>query len=356
MALSVPTFDSILSKILRDIRNLDAEADITSDSDNYVRSASFAAALEGFYQKLAWVYDQIFADTSDDDEVIHEAALRGLSRKGAVSAGAPVSLSGTAEVTLFQGATMTHIASGNVFVVAADATLGAAGTGTAHVLAQTAGTSANDLTGALTLASPPLGMDAGAVFVSQTTGGEDQETVSSLRARLLELIQKPPAGGADYDYERWAKEVEGVASALVLPGRRGGGTVDVVITGSTGIPSDITIAACQAHIQSLCSVIADAAVFAPTQRIVDTEAKVKLAKGYLLADVQVAAQKAYNSLLGALSPSDGLMRSQIEGMITNLAGVVDRDVLTPTANVPASDDAALIGWIRPGTITLGILE
>ncbi|PTU03741.1 phage tail protein [Pseudomonas sp. HMWF031] len=356
MALSVPSYDSILSKILRDIRNLDPEADITSDSNNYVRSASFAAALEGYYQKLAWVYDQIFADTSDDDEVIHEATLRGLSRKSAVSAGDSVTLTGTADVTLLQGATMTHIASGNVFVVSADATLDATGNGIATVVAQTVGVAGNGLTGALTLASPPLGMDAGATFVSETSGGEDQETVDSLRARLLELIQEPPAGGADYDYERWAKEVDGVASALVLPGRRGGGTVDIAITGTTGVPSAATIAACQDHILSLCSVIADVAVFAPTQRVVDSQALVELASGYLLTDVQTAAQDAYDILLGALNPADGLKRSQIEAMVSNLAGVVDRSVLTPTANVAASEDAALIGWIRPGIITLGLLE
>jgi uncharacterized phage protein gp47/JayE len=356
MALSVPSFDSILSKILRDIRNLDPESDITSDSDNYVRSASFAAALEGYYQKLAWVYNQIFADTADDDEVIHEAALRGLSLKSAVAAGDTVTLTGTAGVTLLKGAAMTHIASGNVFVASADASIDNTGAGTVFVAAQTVGVAANGLTGALTLASPPLGMDARATFVSETAGGEDQETVESLRARLLELIQQPPAGGADYDYERWAKEVDGVASALVLPGRRGGGTVDVVITGSTGIPSADTIAACQAHILSLCSVIADVAVFAPTPRIVNSQAAVQLANGYLLADVQVAAQTAYVNLLGTLKPTESLKKSQIEAMVSNLAGVTDRAVSTPADNVAASTDPALIGWIRPGTITLGLLE
>lgn len=356
MALSVPTFDSILSKILRDIRNLDAEADITTDSDNYVRSASFAAALEGYYQKLAWVYDQIFADTADDDEVIHEAALRGLSLKGAVASGGSVTLSGTAGVTLLQGATMTHIASGRVFVASVDAVLDGTGTVTATVAAQIAGTAANDLTGALALTSPPLGMNAAATFVSETSGGEEQEKVDSLRARLLELIQRPPAGGADYDYERWAKEVDGVASALILPGRRGGGTVDVVITGSTGIPSADTILACQEHILSLCSVIADVVVFAPTPRVVDAQAAVQLASGYLLADVQVAAQAAYDNLLATLKPTESLKKSQIEAMVSNLAGVTDRAVSTPAGNVHASTDPALIGWIRPGTITLGLLE
>lgn len=354
MALSVLSYDSILSNILRDIRNLDAEADITSDSDNYVRAASFSAALEGFYQKLAWVYDQIFADTADDDELLHEAALRGLSQKDAVASGAPVTLKGTVGVTLLQGATMTHVASGNVFVSSADAVVGVGGTVTVLAKAQTAGTASNGLTGVLTLTSPPLGMDSGASFVSATTGGEDQESISSLKARLLGLIRKPPAGGADYDYERWAKEVDGIDGALVLPRRRGGGTVDVVVTGASGIPSTETIAACLANIQQNCSVITDVAVFAPTERTVNAQAAVELASGYVLADVQVAAQAAYNLLLGSFKPNAALKRSQVEALVSNLAGVVDRSVSLPAANVAASDNPAVIGWIRPGTITLSL--
>jgi len=75
-----------------------------------------------------------------------------------------------------------------------------------------------------------------------------------------------------------------------------------------------------------------------------------------MADVQAAAQKAYNVLLGALKPGESLKRSQIEAMINNLAGVLDRSVTTPTGNVQASYDPKIIGWIRPGTITLGLME
>ncbi|KTT00110.1 tail protein [Pseudomonas oryzihabitans] len=355
MALTVPSFDAILSGMLRDIRNLNPEADIGTDSDNYVRAASFAAALEGFYQKLAWVYAQIFPDTAGDDEVIHEAALRGLTRKSAVAATGSVSLTGAAGVTLLAGSTLTHIASGLVFVTTTSVKLSSSGAATVAVQAQTTGTSANGLTGALRLTSPPLGMDPGATFVAATAGGEEQETVAALLARLLELMQSPPAGGADYDYERWAKEVDGIADALVLPLRRGGGTVDVVVTASNGVPSETVIAACQARIAEQCSVYADVLVFAPTVRTVNATAAVELAAGYKLADVQVAAQKAFSELLGALKPRQGLRRSQIEAMISNLAGVTDRAVTSPSGNIAAASDSAVVGWIRPGTITLSAM-
>lgn len=79
MAFTVEGLDAILRGILRDIRNLQAEADIGPDSDNYVRSAGVASAIEGLYQKLAWVYRQIFADTADEEELLHAAGLATLS-------------------------------------------------------------------------------------------------------------------------------------------------------------------------------------------------------------------------------------------------------------------------------------
>jgi len=355
MAYTGRSLDAILRDILRDIRNLQAEADIGPDSDNYIRSAAVASAIEGLYQKLAWLYRQIFADTADEEELLHTAGLRGVVLKAPVAATGTAALKGTPGVELLLGATLKHVITGELFTAKASAKIGTESTASVLVEAQTVGVALNDLTGALIITSPPLGMDANAMFIGKTTGGEDQEKIESLRARYLDLIRTPPAGGTEPDYRRWALEVEGVADAKVIPKRRGGGTVDVVITASTGTPSAEVIAACLAHIQSLCSVIVDVWVYAPTIRTVDATAKIELAPDFTMADVQAAAQKAYNVLLGALKPGETLKRSQIEAMINNLAGVLDRAVTTPASNVSASDDPKVIGWIRPGTITLGLL-
>lgn len=355
MAYSAPPFENILAGILRDIRSLQPEADIGTDSDHYVRSAAVAAAIEGIYQKLAWLYRQIFPDTADKDELVRTAAARGVFLKLAVGAGDSVALTGAPGVELLQGATFKHLASGELFTATSSAMIGIDGTATVSVVAQTPGTALNDLTGALTLTSPPLGMDAAAVFIGSTTGGEDEETFESLLVRLLEIMQEPPAGGATYDYARWAKEVPGVVDALVLPKRRGGGTVDVVITGSDGVPSAEVTAACQAHIEDQCTVIGDIWVFVPIEREVNSTALVELTGDYTLPVVQGFAQKAYTALLAAKKPRESLKRSQIEAMINNLPGVSDRVVNTPPGNVAASDDPVQIGWIRPGTITLGLM-
>lgn len=355
MAYSSPALETILANILRDIRNLEAEADIGTDSDNYVRSAAVSAAIEGLYQKIGWVYRQIFPDTADEAEVLHAAEVRGIFRKNPVATAGVVRLKGVAGVHLLVGATMTHVASGETFIAQADTMIGANGTATVTVKANTLGTALNKLTGDLIVTSPPLGMDSAATFVGETSGGLDQEKVASVLARLLDIIQKPPAGGAVYDYVRWAKEVDGITDVTPLPKRRGAGTIDLVVTSGAGVPSAGVVADCLHHVRDQCSVIADVWVYVPTMRVVSATALVELAAGFTLAEVQLDAQKAYDALLGSLKPREMLKRSQIEAMISNLAGVTDRAITTPVSNVNASEDLALVGWIRPGTITLGLL-
>ncbi|HOX23818.1 MAG TPA: baseplate J/gp47 family protein, partial [Elusimicrobiales bacterium] len=61
------------------------------------------------------------------------------------------------------------------------------------------------------------------------------ETDDDYRARLLDRIRRPPAGGNKYDYPRWALEVEGVKAAYCFGGEsatHGIGTVDVLVLAS----------------------------------------------------------------------------------------------------------------------------
>lgn len=55
------------------------------------------------------------------------------------------------------------------------------------------------------------------------------ETDAELLARLLDDIRRPPAGGNQYDYIKWALAVSGVAKAYCVPLGQGLGTVDVIV-------------------------------------------------------------------------------------------------------------------------------
>lgn len=355
MPFQPPSYDSIRDGILRDISSLLPDADIGSDSDNFVRSAAVAASIEGLYQHQAWLYRQIFPDTADEAELLHHAGNRNIRQRTAVAATGTAQITGAPGVTLNSGSTLKHVVSGALLSATSAATIGKSGSVQVPVMAQSVGSSMNELSGAAILTSPPLGIDAQVTISSALAGGSDIESPASVLVRLLELLRNPPAGGAAYDYKRWALEVDGVASATVLPKRRGPNTVDVVITGQDGAPSDQVIAACAAHIDEVRPVTAEVFVYAPLIKTVTATAKIELASGYTLADVQAQAQVAYEEELGLLVPNAPLKRNRIGTILGNLPGVTDYLLVTPSSNVPATDVAGAVGWIRPGAITLELL-
>lgn len=86
------------------------------------------------------------------------------------------------------------------------------------------------------------------------------ETQSELLIRLLEHIRRPPAGGNQYDYVRWAKESSSlVSTAWCVPLGQGPGTVDVIVladaieTGSE-IPDAALLATVRAYMVDLCPI------------------------------------------------------------------------------------------------------
>ncbi|AXR10010.1 baseplate J/gp47 family protein [Pseudomonas aeruginosa] len=348
MPFTVPSYDAIRNAILRDIRNQLPDAAVGSDSDNFVRAAGVGAAIEGVYQHQAWLYRQIWPDTADPDELEHHAANRGLKLKPAVAAVGSVTLTGTKGLWLAPGQALRHNASGAGLVTTASVTLGDGPTAVS-VVALESGAAANGLQGAGTLTSPPLGVDSGARLAT-LTGGVDAETHAELLARLLDLMQHPPAGGTVHDYRRWALAVPGVTLVIVLPRRRGVGTVDLVITSADGLPSEDTLDAVRNHLDNVGPVGADWQVHAPQLLNVDLRAQVRLASGYTLDDVRGRARVEMAALFGRLLPGDTFYRSQAEAVLSNLAGVLDRRLLIPQADV--AGPAGSVTWVRLGTFAL----
>jgi uncharacterized phage protein gp47/JayE len=82
-----------------------------------------------------------------------------------------------------------------------------------------------------------------------TSEGSDAEGDDSLRLRY-QLAWKKLNGCTKYAYEAWAREVTGVVSATVLDQHpRGEGTVDVLIVGPAGIPTQQLLDAVSVNIQ-----------------------------------------------------------------------------------------------------------
>ncbi|CAB3764081.1 baseplate J/gp47 family protein [Paraburkholderia humisilvae] len=354
MPATALTAAEVRDAILRDRKNLEPEADVGSDSDNYVRASSVGSAVEGLYQHQLWIAKQIFPDTADTDFLILHARLRSMGLKAAVVSGGSVLVTGAVNAPVTSGLAAKY-QDGTAYVTTGGGVID--GTGQLVVPAQAivAGVAGNREEGdVLTLTVPPLNVNANVTVVAME-GGTEIETPESLLARLLQRIRRPPAGGNKYDYWQWAMEVAGVAAAYVYPLRRGLGTVDVVIAASAGLPSDDVVKATQAHIDDQRPVTAKGSlVIKPTTKTYDVVAAVKL-DGVELATAQAAVDEAMAAYDAALSPGDTAILTRIGAVISDTPGIADYMLTEPAGNVVPVVDATAVEWCRLGSVTLTVM-
>ena len=358
MPLSTPDFASIRDTLLRDLQNLRADADTGPDSDFFVRASSVASAAEGLYQHQSWIARQIFPDTADSEFLEQHARLRGIVRKPASAAAGKLQLSGNPN-TVVSGSLQVRLGDQ---LYATPATggdggpyafqLDASGQATVDIRAGQPGPAGNQPANLqVDLMQAPPGV-AGKALLLSMGGAVDVESDQALLERLLELIRRPPAGGNQHDYRRWALEVKGVTAAYVYPLRRGLGTVDVVVTANNDLPSADTLAAVQAHIEDLRPVTAKSClVLAPTPRAVDIDLALNL--GGISPDVFTPQlQQTLQAYFAGLAPGERLVKSRVEALISDLPGVQDRQLNAPSGNVAPVSDAGKVEWLRLGKLTL----
>lgn len=348
-----PTVEVVRDNILRDIRNLLADADISQDSDYFIRASSVASCAAGIYQDQGWIVRQIFPDTADIEFLELHCRTRGVVRKPANTATGTIDLTGEPNAMVASGLTVTRDSLS--FVTTEQETIGLDGklTVTAQSTVQgSAGNTAQLMSG--TLSSTPDGVDT-TVIIGLMRGGTDQESPEDLLSRLLDIIRRPPAGGNKYDYKRWALEIPGVTAAYVYPLRRGLGTVDIVITSADGLPSEAIIAATQAHIDDVRPVTAKSSlVMSPTIKTFDIDVKVALS-GMTLDVAATLIKDTLNNYINRLIPGETFIRSQAEMLVSLITGVTDRKIITPANNVVPQVDGSVVEWLRVGAITVSLL-
>jgi len=355
MAYTHPDFSTIQANILRDIGNQLPGADTGADSDYAIRSNANASAVEGLYEHQAWIAKQIFPDTADPDYLLLHARLRGLSLKSGVGASGTIQLTGQPGAPV-AAALLCQTLDGRQYQITGTGNVGADGTLTLAAGATTSGSVTNAASGtSLTLMSPPPGVNSTATIVSMV-GGTDDETYAELLGRLLDVIQRPPAGGNQWDFRRWAMNVDGVTAAYVYPLRRGLGTCDIVITASGGLPSADTIAATQAYIDSQRPVTAkNCLVLAPTILTIDHVIQVAFPGG-TAAQAQSLIQPGIQAYFAALLPGANYIKSQVESIISDTPGVTDRLLASPASNVVPEVDATVVQWCQLGNLNVSLMQ
>lgn len=350
----IPTLDDVRDEILRDIQSLEPTADTEVDSDYYVRASALASCAVGLYAHQNWIVRQYFPDTADSEYLEMHAKLRNIYRKNATYASGTLKVFGTVGSAVNEG---LQVKSGERFYVTKHAgVIGSDGSATVRVIAMATGASSNVKSESKAqLTAAPAGVSSDCLLLPDVTGGTEVESDAALLARLLERIRRPPSGGNKNDFRQWAESIDGVTSAFIYPLRRGEGTVDIAITSGDTVPSDEIVQATQAYIDEVRPVTAKSVyVLKPVEKQVDFEIRVQLDSDTALDVVKVEIENALANYFLSLKPADTLIISQIEAVISDLVGVVDREIVQPTRN-QTIDAYREMGWFRLGNVRVELM-
>ena len=309
---------------------------------------AIAIASHELHSHIEWAALQILPDTAEDEVLARHAAIWGITRIVATAALGSVTFTGTAGAVVPAN---TELRRGDDarYLLAADVTIGGGGTGTGNVVARVAGAAGNSQAGiSLALVAPVAGIAPSAtVAAGGLAAGANAESDAGLRARLLQRIQTPPAGGAKDDYVTWALAVAGVEKVWVYPLWLGAGTVGVAFVTTAGaIPGGPLVAAVQAALDLRRPVTAAVTVFAPATQAV----ALTIGLAVDTAAIRAAVLAELTDFFAREAAPGGVIRvSRMSAAISGALGEVAHLLVAPTADItlPAGTIAVLgtVTWV-----------
>ncbi|MHA6258364.1 baseplate J/gp47 family protein [Sporosarcina sp. CAU 1771] len=181
--------------------------------------------------------------------------------------------------------------------------------------------------------------------------GQEEQMDDSLLIALEEKITKPSSSGNAFEYEKWAKEVTGVAKASIHEQWDGPNTVKVVIMNNDGrSPSPLVIANTNDYIESVRPVGAIVTVVGVTERIIGVTAKLTLQDGAGIEAAKTSVSEIITNYFKAIaSVEDAVRYTAIGNALLDGEDVLDYSELEingGTANIAlASDEVPVLGTL-----------
>lgn len=310
---------------------------ITDGGDMSLRLMAVAAEMFTLEAQCEFVKRQAFPQTASGEYLDKHAATRAISRRAATKAGGTLvfslkeALDSAVSIPL---GTECMNASGTVFATTAAAEI-APGELSCEVSACAAreGEAGNVVAGSIVLMRhAPTGVSA-VTNPAAFSGGSDEESDEELRARVLASYRKLPNGANAAYYEALALSVPGVEKVVVLPRKRGRGTVDVVFSASYGYPEAELVEQVRSLIEECREICVDVSVSAPETTAVDVSAALSIASGYDFDEVKTRAQDAIAAYFGGSKLGESVYLAKIMSILMGVEGVENCLVSAPTADI-----------------------
>ncbi|MEG1843827.1 MAG: baseplate J/gp47 family protein [Clostridia bacterium] len=296
------------------------------------------------------------------------AQSAGISRRAATRSTGLLSITGTQGTIIPIGFTFATPSSGGNPNVEFDSTsaaeIPATGTITVPVRCVSEGTIGNVPANCITLMSTPISGIASVVNENAFTGGMEEEDDETFVHRINKAEWELDASfvGSPADYERWALEVAGVGSVIVVPEWKGVGTgsVKLIILDANGQPAGQDIlTAVYDHVISpdrpsdrKAPIGAMITVVSATSATINLSARVELAPDTALSAVSSDFKAA---IAAYFSEASGTVRyTKIGSLLGSVSGVLDYDLLrvnNGTANIQLGTDQIPV----VGAVTLEVI-
>lgn len=295
------TYANILATMLQQVPNIYDKRD---GSPIMTALGPAAYALEEYYLSLNQVQQSAFIQTAVGSDLDMLAIIAGLTRYQASDA---VRL-GIFNISVPIGSRFSTInGSNSVNFIVTQPTTGADEDSFYYELtAETPGTIGNDYSGAILPINTIPGLTS-AQITDILVPGDDTETDTAFRERIIEALNERPFGGNIASYKQFVPSIDGVGSVQVYPTWNGGGTVKLSILGSDWLPAsptlieDVQNAVDPPPNQGLglgtAPIGAQVTVVAPTTVTVNVSATLTLVAGYQIGQVQQPIQDAIDNYL-----------------------------------------------------------
>lgn len=290
-----------------------------------------------------------------DEWLDYHAKGRGITRKPANAASGELLITGISGTTIPAGFKFAAPATADTpaieYQTTEKYTIGEDGTARVQITAVEAGPKGNVPANTVTLMMTPIKGITSITNEANITGGTEVESDDELRNRIMEIDAASEASfvGSDGDYKRWAEEVPGVGTALVMPEWAGPGTVKVVVIDANGQPANTAIIAAVYdnimspgdRLQRKAPIGATVTIEAPTAKELNYTFTLELKAGEN-QEIVLERFKAQLRTYYVEAKKDGVVRyNRVSSILTNTDGVKDFTDLTingGTVNIDLEED------------------
>ena len=174
----------------------------------------------------------------------YHGETRGLERKSATYATGEITITGEAGTEIPAGSSFSTASINGEpsvdFVTTETVTIPDTGSITAGIIAEEAGMIGNVPAGTIIMKANKISGITAVTNEEETSGGTEEETTESFQARIADHDESQGVTyvGSEADYKRWALEVDGTGSAVVISPTDDSGLITIVLTDANGEPAN----------------------------------------------------------------------------------------------------------------------